>query len=108
MLSKNSETLLVFLFLSFSISLFGQISINYSNPETIEVCDGGIFEISLQNGDIVSTNISVELRLPNGINYVAGSVTNVDEQDISNLNQPVFGVDDLNSGEAIRFTLNCV
>lgn len=88
-------------------------SITYQNPENLFVCDQTSFEITVSNStNEVLENATVAVSFPTasgnicGLEYVAGSVNNAEEADISNLEMPIFQLMDLAPSETQVFQLN--
>ncbi len=101
----NQVAFAALLLLPFSI-FCQNLTIDYENPNFIEVCENGEFIIKLTAGSEPATNIQVEVWLPDGITYEPGSVNNATEFDISNLNRPKFTVMDLASFQNEEFDIS--
>ena len=81
MLVKFYRSFLAFFFISFSIILNGQgLTIEYDNPQFIEVCNEGEFEVTLIAGSEPVNNIKIEVWLPSGVKYQSGSVNNATQE----------------------------
>ncbi len=106
------KVLLLFAFITGSQLAKAQ-NLNFENlvPAEITVCGaGGIFTVEFVNisGGTLS-NLSINVDLPSGINYEAGSLSeatshNVQEQNISNLNNVFFSCNNLAAGATVTFT----
>lgn len=102
----------VFVFLGGTQSLvFAQASLNidYTNPTDITIC-GNAVELEVDVRNITTGTVSgikVQTDLPDGVNYVTGSVSGngVTESNISNLNIPEFKLPDLKITESSKFTI---
>ncbi|MBC7775953.1 MAG: hypothetical protein H7246_11005, partial [Phycisphaerae bacterium] len=99
---------LAFSFLAFSATMLAQnIVISTQNPNGLYVCGTQQMTVTLQNGaGPAAANLKTTVTFPNGISYVLGSVAGAAEDNISNLNAPVFALPDLAGGAAASFTLN--
>ena len=105
---KNvTYSLWLYVILVFPVSLFSQISITYVNPVGFSVCDTATYQVTITNNfpDSIK-DVSVTVDLPEGIDYVNSSVVDATEQDITNLNAPIFGLPNLASGEAQTFSMD--
>ncbi len=93
----------------------GQVTIYFpQRPQTINVCGANslsYFRIEIQDSTVLE---SVEIRMPDGIEYVPGSIVITDsfgfaleDFDFSNLNRPVFtpDVSDVGAGNFVEFTI---
>ncbi len=87
--------------------LYSQLTITYTNPVGNTVCDTASYQVTVTNNfpDTVF-QVSGIIDLPMGIDYVANSVVDATEQDISNLNMPVFGLPDIPPGESHTFSMD--
>lgn len=100
---------LLFLAFSFlSTFIFAQnLTISYENPNDLSVCGQDQLKITLTNaGSSASQNPTVQLTLPTGLIYQIGSVAGASEQNIANLNQPIFSLTNIAGGGKSEFTLN--
>ena len=77
-----------------------------SVTQEIDICiDQGTIELEyLNTSGFALTGQEITVEFPSGITYVAGSLTdtsgyNVVEEDISDLANPIFSMDDLGDGE---------
>ncbi len=105
---KNvSRTLRLCLILFFPTMSFGQVSISYVNPVGNTVCDTATYQVTITNNfpDSIKS-INVPIDLPPGIDYVNGTAIDASEQDISNLNVPIFGLPNLESGASATFSFD--
>lgn len=101
----------LFVFLSF-YSLQGQVAISYpSNAQVLERGMGNSFlEVRIRFSTTCTAN-SVEIRLPNQVEYISGSLSknggslNIAEQNISNLRKPVFSISNSSSNSFINFVI---
>lgn len=93
LLSTRAVALMSLLFVC--NSLFGQIiTVTETNPDSLTAClDTQQFTLTIRNTSSSDTakNLSILLNLPIGINY-AGGLTNSTELDVSDLNEPIFGI----------------
>lgn len=95
--------------LAFSASLFAQnVVISTQNPDGLYVCGTDQMGITLQNGagSPAAANLRVIVTFPAGITYQPGTVAGATENNISNLNAPVFALNDLAGGATASFTLS--
>ena len=107
MLVKFYRPILALILTSFSLQINGQgLTIEYNNPQFIEVCNEGEFEVTLIAGTEPISNIKIEVWLPSGIKYQNGSVNNATEDDVSNLNRPLLSIPDLEAGEEYSFKID--
>ncbi len=104
--------LLMLFFMTDSV-IFAQsnkVKIAIVNPSNLSVSGKtDTLNVELRNITINTiTGIEVQLTLPVGLFYVAGSVkgTGVSEKNISNLQKPIFTFPNLNITEAKRFTVS--
>lgn len=107
-MKKNIRRLLWLLaILSLSHVSFSQLSISYVNPIGNTVCDTATYAVTVTNNFPDSVlQVSATIDLPMGIDYVANSVADAIEQDISNLDMPVFELPNIASGESHTFFLD--
>ncbi|MCB0642331.1 MAG: hypothetical protein KDC44_11860, partial [Phaeodactylibacter sp.] len=85
--------------------LFAQLFTDQSPIDPV-VCNATTWSFSIENDQsepLASGTISIQF--PTCINYVPGSVSGLTEQDISNLNAPVFAVPALASGAQVTVSL---
>ena len=106
---------ILIIFLS-TIEAKGQ-SIDFSNgvPNDIMVCENGEdFTIAFTNTSATKlTDLTIQVKFPAGIEYVAGSLTeasnfNIQEESISNPSEISFQANDLSSGESVSFSIQAV
>ncbi|GAB2816874.1 hypothetical protein GCM10027043_16910 [Ferruginibacter profundus] len=93
-----------------------QVSINYPNPAQGLTRGTGKSNLTVQLGFTAAcTGVTVTIALPPSINYVAGSATKtagsltgstITENNITNLNAPVFSVNSITSAGDITFTIS--
>lgn len=76
------------------------------NPNNLGICsEPKTFSVTITNISTTNyTNVSFTVDLPDGINYVSGTVTNASEFDISNLNVPIFSIANFPAGTSITVT----
>jgi gliding motility-associated-like protein len=96
---------------AFSASVFSQ-TITYQNPQEFFVCEDAPFEITVANttgSTLQNVKVTVEFNTTSGsacgISYVAGTVSGAQEDNITNLQKPVFQIFNLASGAAATFSL---
>lgn len=87
--------LLACLFTLSGYTVFAQnLILTYQNPDALSVCIDDQMSITVNNtGNAPATGVQVILRLPAGIRYVSGTIAGASEQNIANLNAPVFKLD---------------
>ncbi len=91
----------------------GQISWSNSVAAELTICGSGeTFTVSFTNetGSTLS-GLSLEMQLPTGITYEQGSLSessayNVQEQNVADLNNPVFSIGDLPALGSVTFTVS--
>lgn len=106
MAKREIHPVLLFLFTISTVFSFGQtLSIDYNNPSVLQICDGESFEVTLRSNNQPVTDLSVTIVFPKGIDYLAGSVANGMEENISNLNQPVFSFPNLAANDEHTISL---
>ncbi len=94
--------LLIFSFVAFSQDLI----INYDEPDDLIVCDTNDFSFTITNASPDTLfNVLVTTTMPLGIEYVAGSISNGIEANISIPNVPVFSYPIILPFESIDFTI---
>ncbi|MEM1323498.1 MAG: gliding motility-associated C-terminal domain-containing protein [Bacteroidota bacterium] len=98
-------TINLLLHLCFCIGLAAQPIVETTPPEFIAPC-GPVYtyEVQLSNVDLVPlTNLQLQYQLPAGLNYLGGSINGpgFSEQDISDLNSPVFRISSLSPNVTI-------
>lgn len=102
------KRLLLFLIL-FVISFIGKGQGNQftftsmTNPSNMGICgDARTFSVTIQNVSTTNyTNVTFTIDLPDGINYVVGSISGATESDVSNLNVPIFNIANFPAGSSI-------
>ena len=85
-----------------SVFLFSQnVSITYENPPDFTVCDTASFEVTIANtlADTL-TGAAFTSEMPDGVEYLPGSILNATESNVADLNNPVFDLLPLPPGEA--------
>ena len=101
------------LFSLLTAPVFAQnILITYQKSDALFVCGADTFFISVQNTGVNPlTGATLEVALPTGVTYLSGSVTGATEQNISNMQQPLFALSDLAAGAttpiALLLTADC-
>lgn len=102
------QTLLIALFLFGTSTLFSQdLIINYTEPDELIVCDSNDFVFTLTNASPDTLlSIGVTVNMPTGLEYVAGSISNGNELDISNPTAPIFSYPQILPFESIEFTIS--
>ncbi len=93
------------LFLAFC-SKANDLTITYLSPSGLEVCQDGDFAIIVENTSTDTTkNITIDIQFPNGLDYVPSSVNgaNATEQNITDLNHPVFALPNFLAGQKDTF-----
>ncbi len=86
---------------------FSQVSITYVNPIGNTVCDSATYQVTITNNSPDSIkDVFVTIDFPMGISYVNNSVVDAAEQNITNLNTPVFGLPNMASGAAQTFSFD--
>ncbi|MEO1258876.1 MAG: gliding motility-associated C-terminal domain-containing protein [Bacteroidota bacterium] len=91
-----------------SVFLFSQnVSITYINPPDLTVCDTAVFEVTIANtlADTLSA-ATFTVEMPDGVEYVPGSMVNAVESNIGNPNSPVFDLPQVPPGESIVLTFS--
>lgn len=103
----STACLLLALGCLFSTPVFAQnILITYQKSDALFVCGTDTFFVQVQNtGTGLLNNATLEVALPVGIQYVPGSVTGAAQQNVGNLQQPVFALPDIASGATASLTL---
>ena len=106
---------MLILFLSCVETNAQSIDFNNGVPSEMMVCETAEeFTIKFTNtSNTVLTNITIQVDLPTGIEYVAGSLVddsnfNIQESNISNLSEISFQSDNLGSGETIFFSFYAI
>lgn len=104
---KHLPLLLLAGFAVFCSALRAQnVNIEYQNPAAFAVCGTAAFSVTIKNNEPdLLTALTVRIELPAGVSYVAGSVANAAESNISDLSAPVFALPDLPAGSSKSFTL---
>ena len=93
-------------FLSFAQN---KVAVSIANPSSIHICiESDYLEVEVRN--IVTTTVTgvqVQVDLPDYVNYVAGSLSTVgaSEQNISNLNTPLFSLPDITIASAVKLRI---
>lgn len=91
--------------LSTSFLIAQTVSISYVNPDDLVVCDSATFEVTITNNLSDSIKVvNVVADLSAGLSYMTGSITNAGEENISNLNVPIFSLPNLGAGDVFTLT----
>ena len=93
----------------FTVILQGQghiISIDTQLPSSITICGEAqsVNIIIFNPSPFDLSNITLNVTMPEGLNYVVGSVSGATELNISNLHQPIFTLSDIESLNTIKIT----
>ena len=90
--------LFISLLISSTINAQNFVVINSQVANTVNLCnEQKTFRVSIENpSSFNASNVSVTITLPTGVNYVPSSLTVGTEQNITNLEQPVFSFPDIN------------
>jgi len=92
-----------------SLSFAQTVAITYESPIDLTVCDTASFTVTLTNNLTDSaTMVLLDAVLPSGITYLPGSVINATESNIFNLNEPVFSVANIGSGDVVDITFQAL
>ena len=96
--------------MAFSTSVFSQtVAITYENPVDLTVCDTANFTVTLTNNLLDSVKmVTLGAVLPSGLAYLPGSIANGLESNISNLNSPVFAIENIGPGDAVTVTFQAL
>ena len=95
----------ILLLLGFS-SFSQDLIINYDEPDDLIVCDTNDFSFTITNASPDTLfNVLVTTNTPIGIEYVAGSISNGTEADISIPNAPVFSYPIILPFQSINFMI---
>lgn len=102
--------LLLALLLIFCVNGYSQgnqfVFSGMNNPTNMGICgDARTFSVTIQNISGTNyTNVLLTVNLPDGVNYVTGSITNATESDVSNLNVPIFSIANFPAGSSVVVT----
>lgn len=92
--------------LTLNIGLSQDIRITYQLPDQLTVCSQDTFWVELENtSNQNQTAIQVQISLPKGVFYQAGSIINASEQNVSDLSSPVFLVSQVQGFTKIKLHL---
>ncbi|MBV6438759.1 MAG: hypothetical protein EPGJADBJ_00385 [Saprospiraceae bacterium] len=88
------------------------ILITYQKSDALFVCGADTFFISVQNtGTNPLTGAALDVALPTGVTYLPGTVAGAAQQNVSDLQHPVFGLPAIASGAtasvAMLLTADC-
>ncbi|MCB9261957.1 MAG: gliding motility-associated C-terminal domain-containing protein [Flavobacteriales bacterium] len=96
-------------FLTILAAAYGQSKVTISSklPTEVSIC-GAQKEVEMSVHNITTSTVSgiwIKVNLPNGVNYVSGSIsgTNVTEKSITNLQAPEFYLPDLTIAQGSTF-----
>ncbi len=94
-------------FFVFSATVLAQnLLVSTVNPTGLYVCGTSQMTVTIQNGaGPAAANLITSVTFPSGITYVPGTVSGATENNITNLNAPVFALPDLAGGSTVSFTL---
>lgn len=67
----------------------------------MHICESGLFEITLQSNNVAATQIELIVTLPQGIEYLSGTVQNASEAPNLNPANPSFEIASLEENKAI-------
>lgn len=87
-------------------NLYAQsVNISYGSPTGLSVCDTALFEIIITNNvqDSIK-DVTVEADLPAGLTYILSTVTDATEDNVTNLNVPVFSIPNMGSGDQVTLS----
>lgn len=103
----NTRCLTLALFCLFVAPVFSQnILITYQKSDALFVCGADTFFILVQNtGANMLNDATLQVALPAGVTYVPGTVAGATQQNIGNLQQPVFALPGIASGTATPVAL---
>jgi uncharacterized repeat protein (TIGR01451 family) len=109
----SKHFLLLFLtFLGWQVGLAQNIRITSTPQAEVSIgTENGAYQVKVENlSGSVMNNVTFQVSLPTGMNYVSGSLSEsstfqIQEKDISNLNSPVFQANSLSNGSYYQFTL---
>jgi gliding motility-associated-like protein/uncharacterized repeat protein (TIGR01451 family) len=109
-LMKAHRLAMLMVILLFSLHSYAQtVAITYDNSAEITVCDTATFTVTLTNNLLDSAKmVLLDAVLPDGITYFENSVSNATESNISNLNNPVFAVENIGPGDAISVSFQAL
>ncbi|MCB0663166.1 MAG: hypothetical protein KDC24_10525, partial [Saprospiraceae bacterium] len=77
------------------------VSIDYKNPNSINVCETGLFEVTLTSNNVAATQLELLITLPQGLEYVTGTVQNANEAPNINFSNPKFTIASLDENKEI-------
>jgi len=91
--------------LTLNIGLSQDIRITYQLPDQLTVCSQDTFWVELDNtSNQNQTAIQVQISLPKGVFYQAGSIINAAEQNVSDLSSPIFLVSHVQGFKKFKLT----
>ena len=104
---KKNYTLILCLCAIWQASLSAQnVTLAFQNPTDLFVCGVSPAAVVVTNtGGATLSNVSLSLTLPNGVEYVAGSVNNAILQSLNAPNNPVFSLPNIASGQILSVQL---
>lgn len=81
------------------------IAVTSLHQDMLSLCENGEFRYSIENNSAgLITDVTVDVDLPDGLLYIPGTNLMMDEVDISDLNNPVFTIEDLMPMSAISIS----
>ncbi len=100
-----NRILLPLLWLIFSNTFYAQTSLSLStiHPDSLFVCGTDTLWFSVKNTSATTlTGVQANLGLPNGVEYLAGTVSGAAQGNISNLSNPQFLLGNLVAGATVQ------
>ncbi|MFN4081107.1 MAG: gliding motility-associated C-terminal domain-containing protein [Saprospiraceae bacterium] len=80
--------------------------LSFQNPDNLAVCETAPMSVSISNaGSGALTDVSLSLTLPNGVEYVPGSVNNAVLLSLNAPNNPVFSLTNISAGQILTVEL---
>lgn len=110
----STRLLTAALFCLFAVPVFSQnILITFQKSDSLFVCGTDTFFVSVQNLSTTAiTGAALNLELPSGLAYLPGTISGAAEQNIGNLQQPVFTLPGLAPGAtaqvAVLLSADCL
>ncbi|HEX5625888.1 MAG TPA: hypothetical protein VFX48_07720, partial [Saprospiraceae bacterium] len=82
--------------------------LSVKDPENAQVCQLSFTALQIRNTQSTSLqNLRVQLRLPDGIEYLPGSLINAGEFNITRLSEPWFQIDEIAPGDSLHLSIQC-
>ena len=97
-----------FTLLTFTFGQGNMITVNTQLPASITIC-GAAQSVSVEiinPSPFNMSNVTMKVTMPQGLNYVTGSITGATEFNLTVLNEPVFSLANLPSQGAVMVTLS--